>query len=451
MKIAVIGTGYVGLVTGVSMSLLGHKVFCVGRDKGKIKKINNGFTPFYEPGLDELLKKTLSGKLFEATDDFKKALLNAEVIIIAVGTPTVENKIDLSAIKEVSRQIGKELKNSKEYQIVVVKSTVVPTTTQKVVLPILEKYSDKKIGEFGLCMSPEFLREGNAVEDATNPDRIVIGQFDRKSGKQFAKVYTKVLCPKVFTNLATAEMTKYAANALLATLISYSNEIARIAQETEGVDVIDVWKGVHLDSRLTPRINNKIVIPGIINYILSGCGYGGSCFPKDTKALAAYAKGIGVKAELINSVININQTQPSRMVFLLKQALGNLKNKKIAVLGLTFKPNTDDLRESPSIFVIKELFKEGAEVVCQDPVIDNPNKLELGDFKVTLAKSADEALKNADGALIMTAWNEYKKLNPSVFKNLMKTPVVIDGRRIFSPDSFLQAGILYKGIGYCGN
>ena len=298
-------------------------------------------------------------------------------------------------------------------------------------------------------MNPEFLREGNAVEDATNPDRIVIGQYDKKSGQQFAKIYSKVSCPKIFTNLATAEMTKYANNALLATLISFSNEIARISEETKGVDILDVWKGVHLDSRLTPRINNKLIRPGILNYIFSGCGYGGSCFPKDTKALAAYAKEIGVKTELINSVININRTQPARMVLLLKQALGSLKNKKIAVLGLTFKPNTNDLRESPSIWAIKLLLEEGAVVVCHDPII-NSSRMELEHMNITLTKTIEGVLKNADGVLLMTAWNEYKKLTPGIFKKHMRNGIVIDGRRIFNKALFLNSGVIYKAIGYNG-
>ena len=322
---------------------------------------------------------------------------------------------------------------------------------EKIIKPLLEKYSGKLAGSFGLCMSPEFLREGNAVEDATNPDRIVIGQYDEKSGKKFVEIYADALCPKVFTNLATAEMTKYAANALFATLISYSNEIARICEATQGVDVLDVWKGVHLDSRLSPKINNKIFTPGVVSYMLSGCGYGGSCFPKDTRALAAYAKSIGVSTEIIRSVIDINDAQPMEMIALLKKALGNLKNKKITVLGLAFKPNTDDIRESPSISVIRKLLDNKAIVVCHDPMIDSIDILEFKNNKIVFARSIEEALKNADGALVMTAWDEYKKLSPDFFKKLMKKAVVIDGRRIYDKSVFLNSGITYKGIGFIGN
>lgn len=452
IKIAIVGTGYVGLVTGVALALLGHKVICIGRDKNKIEKINKGFSPFYEPGLDNLLNKTLSEKLLKATDDFKKALLNADIIIIAVGTPTVGDKIDLSAIKEVARRIGEQLKHSKKYQVIVVKSTVVPTTTEKVVKTILEKYSGKKIGDFGLCMSPEFLREGNAVEDATNPDRIVIGQYDEKSGRKFAEIYVNTSCPKVFTNLTTAEMTKYAANALFATLISYSNEIARICETIGSVDVVDVWKGVHLDSRLSPKINNRIVTPGILSYILSGCGYGGSCFPKDTKALSSFAKLIGIDAKIIKSVIDVNATQPKRVINILKSIIADLRNKRITVLGLSFKPNTDDLRESPSLEIIRLLEAEGVIVTACDPAYqkkDERKELELLNFN--LVGSPETAIKNADGVILATAWEEYKKLKPDFFKKLMKTPVIIDGRRIYERAIFIDSGVIYKGIGLIGN
>lgn len=450
MKIAIIGTGYVGLVTGVSLANLGHKVICVGRNKDKISQINSGKSPFFEPGLNPLLEKLTKKRLINASSEFEKSVQCCDCTIIAVGTPTVEDEIDLSEIEQVSEQIGNAMKNMKKYHVVIVKSTVVPGTTVSIVKPLLEKFSSRIAGkEFGLCMVPEFLREGNAVSDATTPDRIVVGQYDKQSGKVLANLYRKVLCPKIFTNLSTAEMTKYAANALLATLISYSNEIARICEGIEGVDVVDVWKGVHLDSRLSPKIGKKTFTPGVVNYVYSGCGYGGSCFPKDTKALAAFAKGIGIRADIINSVININRTQPSRMIILLRQVLGGLKNKKIAVLGLAFKPDTDDLRESPSIQVVKLLLGERANVICHDPII-NSERIEFKNMKVKFAKTAKEALKNTDGVLIMTAWEEYKRITPDIFRNNMRNPVVIDGRRIYDKSSFLNSEVIYRGIGYGG-
>ena len=440
MKISIVGTGYVGLVTGLSLSTLGHEVICIDNDKDKISKINKGESPFYEPGIDDLLKKVSDKGVFYATENLEKSVFESEVIIIAVGTPTVNGKIDLSFIKKVSQQIGKALKKTKRYQVVAVKSTVLPGVTGKVVKPILEKYSQKKVGEFGLCMNPEFLREGNALEDALHPDRIVIGQIDERSGKEFAKIYAKVSAPIIFTNLATAELTKYAANALFATLISYSNEIARISESIEMVDAQDVWKGVHLDRRLSPFSGSTRIKPGILNYILSGCGFGGSCFPKDIQALASFANHQKVEAKLIKSVINVNKTQPQRLIVHLKDALGdNLQGKRIAILGLAFKPNTNDTRESPALPIIEELIAEGAEVIIHDPMAKQEG--------TPRTDTVEEAIKNTDAVVIVTAWEEYIKLTPQFFKENMKKPIVIDGRRIYDKHSFMKAGIIYKGIG----
>lgn len=452
MKIAIVGTGYVGLVTGISLALLNHKVFCVDNNEEKVSIIKSGQSPFYEPGMERLLKKVLKEKTLSVTGDLEKAVIESHVTIIAVGTPTVNNKIDLSFIKKASEEIGKALSKTKKYHVVAVKSTVVPGTTEKVIKPILERYSGKKNGEFGLCTNPEFLREGNAIEDALDPDRIVIGQIDNKSGKEFAKIYSKVSAVKIFTNLWTAEMTKYAANALLATLISYSNEIARISENAGNIDVIDVWKGVHLDRRLSPRHGIAQIKPGILSYIFSGCGFGGSCFPKDIKALASFADELGVGAPLIKSVIEINNTQPHRMILLLKDALGKkLKGKKIAVLGLTFKPNTDDIRESPAFPIIEELMKEGAKLAIHDPIAYKEKVPELlANLSPLLTDKVDETIKNADAVIIVTSWEEYKNLTPKFFKENMKSPVVIDGRRIYDKVLFLSNGIIYKGIGYRG-
>jgi len=440
MKIAIVGTGYVGLVTGISLAVLNHKVICIDNDKNKISKINNGESPFYEPGINNLLKKVLRKEALYATENLEKAVLESDVTIIAVGTPTINNKIDLSFIKKAAEQIGKAFANTNRYHVVAVKSTVLPGTTEQVVKPIIEKYSKKQIGDFGLCMNPEFLREGSALEDALHPDRIVIGQYDDKSGKEFAKIYAKITSPKIFINLWTAEMIKYAANSLFATLISFSNEIARISETTGKVDIVDVWKGVHLDKRLSPYIGKQQVKPGILSYILSGCGFGGSCLPKDIKALASFADELGIETKIIKSVIAINKTQPYRIIALLKQALGeNLKDKRVAILGLSFKPNTDDIRESPAFPIIEELFSEGAKVISHDPMAHRED--------IPRASTAEKAIKNADAAIVVTAWEEYTKLPPKFFKQNMKNPIVIDARRIYDKISFLRAGIIYKGIG----
>jgi len=448
MKIAIVGTGYVGLITGISLAQANHTIFCIDQFNNKVSAINSSKSPFYEPRLDQSLKDVLKKGLFKATENLQDAILESDIIIVAVGTPTVNNKIDLSAIKKASIQIGKIMQKSKKYQVIVIKSTVLPGVTENVVKPILEQYSHKKIGEFGLCMNPEFLREGNALEDASNPDRIVIGQVDEKSGREFAKIYSKFSCPIIFTNLWTAEMTKYASNALLATLISYSNEIARISENTGKIDIVDVWKCVHLDRRLSPLDGKKRIRPGILNYISSGCGYGGSCLPKDTRALASFATELGVKANLLNSVIAINQTQPKRIILLLEKALGNLKNKKIAVLGLSFKADTNDIRESVALLIIEELLLRGSIVACHDPkAYQEKIPPQLAKLSVALSNSAQEAVKNADAVILVTAWVQYKKLSAQFFKKNMKRPIVIDGRRIYDKYSFLEAGIIYKGIG----
>lgn len=454
MKISVIGTGYVGLVTGVSLAMIGNQVVCIGRNISKINQINKGNPPFSEPELENLLKKvTREGRLV-ASNQFEKEVGKSEITIIAVGTPTVDEKIDLSQIKNVSTQIGRVLNRKKNYHVVVVKSTVVPGTTEGLVAATIEKISGLKRGEFGLCMNPEFLREGCAVEDAMKPDRIVIGQLDKKSGKVVANIYKKFKCPKIFVNIKTAELIKYSANALFATMISYSNEIARIAEKVGGIDVVDVWRGVHLDNRLSPRVGslpkkNGRYFPQFLSYIFSGCGYGGSCFPKDTKAITNFARENKIETPVLNGVVKINTSQPLRLVHLLKKTVGEIKGKKITVLGLTFKPDTDDLRESPAIPVIEELIKNKAKVSVHDPLayLKGPRK-ELENLKIHYHQKIEKAVFGAEAVIIVTAWSEYKKLTPSFFIKLMKDPVIIDGRRIFSVDKFLKKGIKFQAIGY---
>ncbi len=449
MKISIVGSGYVGLITGISLSSLGHRITCIENNKDKVFAINNGKSPFYEPGVDLALQSAIKKGLLQATESLKEGVINSDITIIAVGTPTIDNKIDLTFVKKASEEIGRALRESKKYHVVTVKSTVLPGVTEQVVKPIIEKFSGKSIGEYGLCMSPEFLSEGTAIKDAQEPDRIVIGQYDDKSGMEFAKIYNGSKAPIIFTNLWTAELTKYTANSLLATLISFSNEIARIAEATGKVDILEVWKGVHLDKRLSP-INGKVRIkPGVLKFILSGCGYGGSCFPKDTKAIASYADELGIETSLIKSVIEINNTQPIRTVKLLEDVLGkNLAGKKIAVLGLTFKPDTDDLRESPAFPIINELLSEGAIVFGHDPrAYKESVPPQLSSLGISLANSTEEALKNADGVIVVTSWKEYTQLTPKFFKENMKLPVVIDARRIYNRSSFTNAGVIYKGIG----
>ncbi|OGZ70639.1 MAG: hypothetical protein A2980_00135 [Candidatus Staskawiczbacteria bacterium RIFCSPLOWO2_01_FULL_33_13] len=450
MNISVVGTGYVGLVTGVGLASIGHKVVCVDIDNAKVEKINKGQSPIHEKNLDGLLKKVLAKKLFLATTNLDSAVKNSQITFIAVGTPSKKNDdIDLTYIKKVSEQIGKALASKKEYHLVVVKSTVAPETTLKVVLPLLEKYSKKKAGiTFGVCMNPEFLREGVAIDDFMNPDRIVIGEFDKKSGDTLEKVYKNFKTDIVKTSLNNAEMIKYTNNALLATLISFSNEIANISQTIPGANVFEIFKGVALDKRLNPIINSKRVNTQILSYLNPGCGFGGSCFPKDVKALTAFAKKKKYHAALLTAVLDINKKQPLKLVRLTEQKIGNLKNKNIAVLGLAFKPETDDVRESPAISIIKELIAKKANVFTYDPIVDPKTAgTHFKNLSFNHTESLHEVIKNKDACLIVTNWKEFEKLTPEFIKSNMKNHLFIDGRGFFHNKDISEINYLGIGLG----
>jgi UDPglucose 6-dehydrogenase len=448
MKISIVGTGYVGLVTGVGLASIGHEVICVDINADKVRKINSGQSPIHEKDLDALLAKVLKKKLLSATADLAGAVAQTDMTFIAVGTPSLKNDdIDLSYIKKVSEQIGKALVSKKTYHTVVVKSTVAPETTLAVVLPMVEKYSKKKGGSgFGLCMNPEFLREGNAVEDFINPDRIVIGQLDKQSGDALETVYKKFNTEIVRTSPSNAELIKYTNNALLATLISFSNEIASIAEKVPGSNVFDILKGVFSDKRMSPVIDGRKIHPQVLNYLRPGCGFGGSCFPKDVRALAAFSKKRKHPPLMLKSVLDINKKQPLRMIELTQEKLGNLKNKKIAILGLAFKPETDDIRESPAIAIIKELISKKANVFAYDPIVTPANvQPPLKNLHFTYAKSLEEVLKGKDACLLVTNWKEFKKITPQLLKKNMARPILIDGRGFFDSKDFTS--IEYSGIG----
>lgn len=449
MKISIIGSGYVGLVTGVGLASKGHKIFCVDIDKEKIEKINKGESPIYEKGLDDLLKKAIKKNLFKATENLEEAILGSEVTFIAVPTPSKDNsEIDLSFIKEAAKSIGKVLALKNNYHVVVVKSTVVPETSLKVVLPLIEKYSGKKIGEFGLCMNPEFLREGSAVQDFTKPDRIVIGQIDEKSGDVVEKIYKNFKTDILRTSLNNAEIIKYTSNALLSTLISFSNEIANICERVPGADAYKVFESIYLDRRWNPLINGKRINPNILTYLKPGCGFGGSCFPKDVKALNAFSLNKKHNAKILSAVLKINKKQPIRMVQIAEKRLGNLKDKKIAVLGLSFKPDTDDTRESPAISVIDELSKRGALINVYDPVVNNENvKPPLKNLNFKFCDSIKAALKETHACLLLVDWKEFKAITPDILKKEMANPLIIDGRGFLSKKDFLGK-VDYLGIGF---
>ena len=427
-SISIIGTGYVGLSTALGFTSKGYTVIASDSDTEKTKKIQEGVLPFHEPKLHEQLEKAVkTGKL--KCMNCEEAIMNSGVTFVAVGTPSQpDGNIDLQYIEAAASEIGDALKKKNSYHLMVVKSTVTPTTTENRLKPLFETHSGKKCGEdFGLCMSPEFLREGSALHDVLHPDRIVIGEFDKKSGDTlealFRGFHTENPPPIIRTNLPTAELIKYASNSFLATKISFINTIANICGKTSGADVTIVAKGMGLDKRIGSLFLN------------AGLGYGGSCFPKDLKALIAYSKTLRYKSELLEAVENVNKTQPYKAIELCKSFLKDLKGKNIAILGLAFKPNTDDMRDAVSIPLIHQLIEESAKVTAYDPVAVSTAKSVFRD-KIRYAPSAIHCLKNADCCILVTEWDEFKQFKPEVFIKNMKQPVLIDGRRIYDPEEF---------------
>ncbi|HEC26066.1 MAG TPA: UDP-glucose/GDP-mannose dehydrogenase family protein [Gammaproteobacteria bacterium] len=444
MKVAVVGTGYVGLVSGVCLAETGHEVLCVDNDLGKVEKINSGVSPIYEKGLDELLQKNIGTRL-KASSDLAAAVTESDISLIAVGTPFDGNEIDLKYIRQVSAEIGEALKEVNSYHVVVVKSTVVPGTTDSVVLPILERYSGKKAGkDFGVGMNPEFLREGAAIEDFMCPDRIVVGGIDENTRDVLAKVYAPFTDVDVLrTNNKTAEMIKYTANSLLATLISFSNEIGNLCAAVGGIDALEVMGGVHLDKRVSPILENgERVKPILTTYLEAGCGFGGSCFPKDVKALISHGKTVGRSMELLSSVININKHQPQQVLDRLYKHFSNIEGVRVAVLGLAFKPDTDDMRESPAIPIVSELVAKKADVRAYDPVAEEEAKKIFVDGGINYCSSINEVLEGANVVLLLTRWSAFEQL-PETIRAMNINPVVIDGRRMFPAGEFER----YEGIG----
>jgi UDPglucose 6-dehydrogenase len=439
-KISVVGTGYVGLSTALSFASKDYSVIAVDNDAKKIAKICKGIAPFHEPGLSELLIKGLeNGNLICLNNQIEKAVLETDITFIAVGTPSKpDGSIDLQYIESVVRDIGKALKRKSTYHVTIVKSTVVPGTTQNVVKPILEKESSRKCGEdFGLCMNPEFLRQGCAFEDTTNPDRLVIGSFDEKSGDKLDELYSgfygKRKPQTIRTSLANAELIKYASNSFLATKISFINMIANICERIPNADVKVVAQAMGLDKRIGPL------------FLDAGIGYGGSCFPKDVKSLIACSKKLGYDPQVLESVEKVNREQPQRAIELCKKLIGPLKGKQIAILGLAFKPDTDDMREARVIPIIQGLIERGAKIKAYDPVAI-PLAKELFKDKIQYASTALNCLKEADCAIIVTEWPEFKKLKPEDFIQKMKHPALVDGRRIYDPDEFNKK-IKFAAIG----
>jgi len=428
-QISVIGVGYAGLCTTIGFASKGYKVIAVDRDPKKVTLINKGISPFYEIGLETLLQKALEQGNLKCTTNYKEAILESNITFITVGTPSKrDGSINLIHVKNAARKIGQVLKEKKAYHLVVVKSTVVPGTTENIVKPSIEKFSGKGCGnEFGICANPEFLREGSGIHDTLHPDRIIIGEIDKKAGDMleslYGDFYGNEMPPLIRTNIPTAELIKYANNTFLATKISFINEIANICEKIPGVDVTIVARGIGLDKRIGSL------------FLQAGLGYGGSCLPKDVKALIAYSEKLGYKPTLLKAVNKINETQPYKAVELCKKALGNLKGKRIAILGLAFKPNTDDVRNAVSLKIIRKLLKEGASITVYDPVA-MPNIKEKFKNSIQYATSALDCINNADCCILVTEWDQFKMLKPEDFVQNMKQPIIIDGRRIYNTESF---------------
>ena len=438
--VAILGTGYVGLVAAAVFADRDFKVLTSSQDKEKVDTINAGKAPFFENDLEPIINRTVKKGTLRAVHGREEAVLKSDICFIAVGTPSlVSGEADLSLIKDTAIAIGKALKNKDKYSVIVARSTIIPGTTRNVIIPLLEEHSGKKAGkDFGVCMSPEFLRQGAAIKDTSEPDSVVIGEFDKRSGdflEEFVnELYKGQKVPVLRMNLESAEMVKYGRNTFLAMNISYINEMARIAETIPGIDIYEVVKGIGADWRINPVFLN------------AGAGYGGSCFPKDVKALISFAQLRQIEPALLETVEEVNIEQASHVVSLARKALGDLKGKRIALLGLSFKPGTDDMREAAAIKIANHLFSENADVVAYDPVaIPNAkNKFIKDTIKISYASSVEACLKGADCCIVVTEWDEFKKLGAETFNRLMKRSVIIDGRRIYN------AAFRAKVSSYCG-
>jgi UDPglucose 6-dehydrogenase len=437
-NVSIIGTGYVGLSIALGFTSKNYTAIAVERDKTKRRKICSGQLPFYEPNLKEQLRNAINTGKLCCIPTCKKAILSTDITFVAVGTPSKPNgSINLEHMEKAMQEIGEALKRKSTYHLIVVKSTVTPGTTKTLLKPILERFSGKLCGsDFGLCMSPEFMREGSALHDVQHPDRTVIGEYDKKSGDTLQvflqDFYGENMPPVLRTNLSTAELIKYASNAFLATKISFINTIASICEKTPNVDVTAVAEGMGLDKRIGPQ------------FLRAGLGYGGSCFPKDMKALIAYSSAMGYEPSLLNSIELVNHKQPLKAIDLCRNLLGNFKEKTVSILGLAFKPNTDDMRSAASLTIINRLLEEGANVIVYDPAATANAKTIFGD-RISYSESAIQCLRNSDCCILATEWDEFKKLEQKDFVDNMRQPIVIDGRRLYDPEKF--KGLQFKAIG----
>lgn len=449
MNITIIGTGYVGLVSGVCLASQKHNVLCVDIRENVVNNLNLGKLHIYEDKLESLLRQTIEKGHFKATTNLNEALSQSNVAIIAVGTPSDNGKIDLSQIKNVCIEVGKFIKTTDKYMSIVVKSTVIPTTTDTFVKNIIEKVSGKKLGQFGLGMNPEFLKEGEAVDDFINPDRVVIGYEDETTKSYLDEIYSPWKCDKIYVNTRTAEMIKYSNNTLLASLISMNNELANLASEIGNIDYSDVIKGVISDKRWSPIQNKVRIIPSISAYFTPGAGFGGSCFPKDVQAIRTQGENLGLNMPITNAILDVNENQPNHVISLLNKSLGTLKTKKVLLLGLSFKPNTDDIRESSAIKILSLLLKQEAYVLAHDPISIEHTKKQYTDTNLEYVNDWKSKVPNVDIIIIGTNWPEYSELTdylPLIKKNNV---IIFDTKRLFSVEQ--MEDIKYLTFGYFKN
>ncbi len=437
MNISIIGSGYVGLTTAVCLADNGCRVTCIDTDKNKVRQINQGKPPFYEVGLESRLAKLveenqlaklIDGKcVLEASSDLEE-ILNSDVTFICVGTPcNSDGSIDLSYIKRSATEIGLALAKGNSYHTIVVRSTIIPGTTEEVIIPTLEKFSNKKAGrDFSVAFNPEFLQEGRALHCFTSPNKIIIGEYDHRAGDILLELFNGFTAPVIRTSIRTAEMIKYASNAFLATKISFINEIGNICKKMD-IDVYEVANAIGHDSRIGRKFLN------------AGIGFGGSCLPKDMEALISKASELGYKTELLQSVVNINMEQPPRLIEIARERLGHLENKVIAILGLAFKPKTDDVRRAPALQIIGQLLSEGAIVKVYDPMAMTRIK-QLFPDDIILCSNATHAINDSDCIILATEWDEFRD------ESLYAGKIVIDGRRVLDPEKAKQVCQHYEGV-----
>jgi UDPglucose 6-dehydrogenase len=427
-KIAVIGTGYVGLVTGSCLADLGNEVICVDNDQEKISQLKNQKIPIYEPGLEEIVKRNADRGRLSFTTDIASTVPESEIIFIAVGTPPKENgEADLSSVEQVCRDIAE---NMTDYHLVVEKSTV-PVKTGERVKEAMQHYISSGV-EFDVASNPEFLREGSAVADFMKPERIVIGVETDRAEKLLTELYQPLEVPMIVTDIQSAELIKHASNSFLATKISYINALSRICDLT-GADVERVAEGMGMDKRIGP------------DFLKAGTGYGGFCFPKDLSAFIRISEKLGYDFRLLKAVEEINESQKAHFLKIIEDALWNIKGKTIAVLGLSFKPNTDDIRFAPAIDIIRGLIKHKARIKAYDPYAMSKMKKILPE--VQYCRDAYEAAEGADALVLITEWSEFKELDMDKLKKVLNNPVVIDGRNIYEVNKMKEAGFKYYSIG----